>query len=158
LRWRIDAAGGALELWVAEGGEARDDAQAGDVVESFCWREPQVREADGDGFASFDMPPACPAFVLVEWTIESASEPYRFSKRVVPQCNEGTEDHQARSRLHNIGYEMDWPLEVAVSCFQADYRVDHLPQPLGLENGKLPPATAALLEDIYIARDCDATP
>ena len=38
LRWRIDAAGGALELWVAKGGEAADDAQARDVVESFCWR------------------------------------------------------------------------------------------------------------------------
>ena len=37
-RWRIDAAGGALELWLAEGAEAVSEAQARDVVDTFCWQ------------------------------------------------------------------------------------------------------------------------
>ena len=118
---------------------------------------PQVRQADGDGFASFELPPACPAFVDVEWGTGSPSGPFTFGKTIVPECNSGTDDHVVRMRLHNIGYEIDWPLDVAVNCFQADYEVDHLPEPLGLQNGKLPAATAELLEDIYTARNCDAT-
>jgi outer membrane protein OmpA-like peptidoglycan-associated protein len=115
------------------------------------------QQADGSGLAQIPIPPFSPPSLQVEWAEVSANGPFRFLQQIVIDCDVGSEDEQVGTKLNNLGY-VEMPLDSAVRQFQADYKVDDKPKPVGLKNGKLPPATKRLLDDIYNNRDCVATP
>jgi outer membrane protein OmpA-like peptidoglycan-associated protein len=115
------------------------------------------QQADGDGFGLIPIPPFSPPSLLVEWDQASANDAFRFRQKIFIDCDAGSEDEQAATKLSNLGF-IDMPLDAAVKQFQAEYKVDDKPNPVGLKNGKLPPATRKRLDDIYNDLDCDASP
>lgn len=117
----------------------------------------EVLAADDDGWIAVSLPLVCPPFVTVEWGATSPDGPFPFMRKLVPDCTPTDEELKARARLHNLGYDLEeMHLEQAVRCFQLQYDVDAEPEPIGLSDGALPPATAAKLDAIYEG-ECDAT-
>jgi len=116
-------------------------------------------EADAEGWIEIDIGPVCPAFVDLEWGAANPVEAFPFRRRLIPECSHGTDENLVRAMLHNLGYDRDWPKEVAVKCFQATYAVDRDDHgdPIGFVEGQVPPDTRRRIQEIY-QRTCDATP
>lgn len=117
----------------------------------------QPAKADGDGFATIEMPAFCPESVTLEWGPAGSSAPFPFRQDILVECEGGSEETQARAKLNNIGYPFELGFENAVIAFQEDYQVDASPKPKGLTGGALPPATRKRLFDIYGALNLDAS-
>jgi peptidoglycan hydrolase-like protein with peptidoglycan-binding domain len=115
-----------------------------------------TQTADGQGFGVIPIPPFSPPSIQVEWDQTGANNSFRFRQEIFVDCDAGSADEQTATKLNNLGF-IDMPLEAAVKQFQVDYKVDDKPNPAGLKNGKLPPATQKKLDDIFNALDCDAT-
>lgn len=114
-------------------------------------------EADADGFIFVMLPASCPAQLRVEWGKPGTTAPFPFRHEIVPDCDDGAPSDRDRKRLHNLGYAMDLPFELAAKAFQIDYRVDDQPQPKGLAGSQLPPASKSRLAAIFEG-ECDASP
>jgi outer membrane protein OmpA-like peptidoglycan-associated protein len=110
--------------------------------------------ADADGFAKVLLV-SCPERLSVEWG--KSEDALEFRMDLFAECSEGEPEALAVPRLHNLGYDAVGRLADAVRAFQLDYQVDHLPAPIGLQGGKLPPATLTKLTAIWDAKDCDAS-
>jgi hypothetical protein len=108
------------------------------------------KTADGDGLAIFDLPPICPASVLVEWTDGTT----QFRQEVFLECNEGDPDALAPCRLENLGYPAFSDLELAVIKFQLDYQLTPLEAPG--PNQEMPAQVLAQLKAIWEDKACDA--
>ncbi len=116
-------------------------------------------DADDDGFIYVLLPPVCPTTVRIEWGPPGTRKEFPFSYDAVAECELGDDATRDRNRLHNLGYPLETPLEIAAKQFQIDYAVDTDPsgRPAGLLAGKLPPASRDLLNRIFRDRDCDAS-
>jgi outer membrane protein OmpA-like peptidoglycan-associated protein len=109
-----------------------------------------AQQADGDGLATFKLPPVCPPSVLVEWTDGTT----QFSQEVFLDCNEGDPDSLAPCRLENLGYPAFADLELAVAMFQMDYQLSPVEQ-MG-PNEEMPQRVLDELKAIWEDRSCDA--
>jgi hypothetical protein len=112
-------------------------------------------EADEDGFIRLRLPPVCPTQIRLRYGPAGSTEPFPFVCELIADCESGGEAEQDRQRLHNLGYSFDWEFEAAAARFQTDYEVDHQPEPVGLIDGALPPASRARLAQIF--EECDAS-
>jgi outer membrane protein OmpA-like peptidoglycan-associated protein len=112
--------------------------------------------ADSDGFVFVLLPASCPDSIRVEWGPTGTTANFPFTCEVVVDCDAGDRSRQDRTRLHNLGYPLDLPFEVAAKVFQIDYKVDYQPQPIGLTGGQLPDASHELLSQIFEG-NCDAS-
>ena len=88
-------------------------------------------QADAEGWIHIELPAAVPAHIKLQWGAAAAGEPFLFERTINVDCDRGSVSQQLEAKLHNLGYDRDWPIELAVQCFQADYRVDHEPEPMG---------------------------
>jgi hypothetical protein len=115
---------------------------------------PEVSGLSPDGFATVPLPSFCPANVKVEWSGPGHDSEFMFSRDIVVDCEEGTLQQQAMSKLTNLGYlsETADEFEAATRAFQADYGIAED----GLVGGEMPPLTRARLDSIY-ATALDAT-
>jgi hypothetical protein len=112
--------------------------------------------ADGEGFVTFLLPPACPPSIGLDWGVAPGDQPLHAD--IAVDCSPRTDGSEAVARLQNLGYPALENLELSVRAFQRAYQVDHRPQPIGLLFGtQLPPRTQAKLQAIF-AGGCDATP
>lgn len=112
--------------------------------------------SDGDAWVSVDVA-GQPDRFTVQWGGQSAQGPHPHSLVVRLDWDTAAAAEQPVIRLHNLGYtRASEDLNGAVEAFQYDYQVDHLPVPVGLQNGALPPATRSRLWQIYEARQCNA--
>lgn len=112
--------------------------------------------ADGDGFVTFLLPPACPASIGLDWGAAPGDQPLHADLAI--DCSPRADGSEAVARLQNLGYPALENLALSVKAFQRAYEVDHRPQPIGLLIGDLlPPRTRAKLQAIF-ANGCDATP
>jgi hypothetical protein len=116
---------------------------------------PIVGTSGHDGRVFIALPAFCPEFITVQWGEHDVLE-YAYDLEVIPECSSGDGMQQDAARLHNLGYAPLVDLEAAVRQFQIDYGVDHDPI-LGLVAGELPPATRALLTEIWEERELDAS-
>jgi hypothetical protein len=112
-------------------------------------------QADEEGFITLRLPPVCPTQIRLRYGPAGSTEPFPFACELIADCESGTEAEQDRQQLHNLGYSLDWEFEAAAARFQADYQIDHQPEPMGLVDGALPPATRARLAQIF--EECDAS-
>jgi len=112
--------------------------------------------ADGDGFVTFLLPPACPASIGLDWGLAPGDQPLHADLAV--DCSAQADGAEVVARLQNLGYPALENLQLSVQAFQRAYEVDHRPIPIGLLPGnQLPPRTRAKLQSIF-ATGCDATP
>lgn len=112
-------------------------------------------EANGDGVAHVKLPEFCPVTVMVEWGKHPVFD-FAFQQEVFPECATGDDLRVATVRLNNLGYPAEADLAYSVRRFQLQYGVDSTPEPQGLLQGKLPPATLAKLDEIF-GQDLDAS-
>lgn len=99
-----------------------------------------------DGMVSLTVP-GSPDRCLVEWgrtgdpDLDHASAPPAFRLELYVMYDVGSDQEQARKRLHNIGYPDKYPFDVAVKAFQRDAGLP--------ETGTLDDATRLALNDAH---------
>jgi hypothetical protein len=116
--------------------------------------QPEVTDTSSDGFVTIVLPPYCPEKITVSWGELPSAGGYLYSRDIVPDCAQGTDQEQTQAKLHNLGYpsETDEEFAAAVRAFQLDYQTGDD----GLDQGALPKATRDKLDGLY-AGDLDAT-
>jgi outer membrane protein OmpA-like peptidoglycan-associated protein len=112
--------------------------------------------SDDEGFAFVPLPPVCPERILVRWGEDPIFD-YAHELDIFPDCFPDNAQSSNVARLHNLGYAPTIDLEAAVLQFQADYGVDADPEPIGLVDGALPPATQQRLDAIWFEKNSNAT-
>lgn len=113
-------------------------------------------QADAQGKGRLDLPEFCPESVDLAWG-PSASD-LRFTQTMFIDCDAGSKAFNLKAKLNNLGYGGFLDLHDSLRAFQVDYQVDHLPEPLGMVDGKAPPASEARLKAIFTVLDCNADP
>jgi hypothetical protein len=112
-------------------------------------------DADAEGIAKAELPSFCPVKITVEWGDHPVFE-FAFQSEMFPDCGGGDARHVLTARLTNLGYPAEADLDGAVREFQAHYRVDAEPLPIGLVDGALPAASQARLDAVF-GSDLDAS-
>ena len=116
--------------------------------------QPNITDTSADGFVTVAMPPVCPERITVSWGGPRGDGTYLFSRTLIPDCGAGNRSQQSRAKLSNLGYPSatDEEFAAAARAFQYDYQI----REDGLVQGDLPPASRAILDDIYDG-ELDAT-
>lgn len=103
--------------------------------------EAPVEDVSSDGWVELEVPPAlCLEPLTLEWGEKDADGEYPNVHELVADCGAGTEEQQARAKMHNAGIPNSVPYEEAVSEFQWRYRV---PEDGLTEDGDIPPPAHA---------------
>lgn len=100
------------------------------------------------GSALIKLPPNAPDTIVLRWGGEQ-SESLPLSVALFRDCTRGSPRDQEVAQLNNLGYASTDDFLAAVEQFQADFEVDHEPEPRGLNDDQLPPATKQRLNEIY---------
>lgn len=100
------------------------------------------------GSALIKLPPNAPDTIVLRWGGEQ-SESLPLSVSLFRDCTKGSPRDQEVAQLNNLGYASTDDFLAAVEQFQADFEVDHEPEPRGLNDDQLPPATKQRLSEIY---------